>query len=119
MFVACSSRNETHHLTCTLDLTIAIILTHRPQVASPFGHGRPSIDNPPDRLLGRNFSGKNLLTGKKAETQRWWALGSLKKKRKELIYWGPDCHVGLCREGCSEVFHFQADHSTLTAEDII
>jgi hypothetical protein len=29
-----------------------------------------------------NFSGKNLLTGKKAETQGWWALGSLKKKRR-------------------------------------
>jgi len=62
---------------------IAIILIHRPLVASPFGHGRPSIENPPDRLLGRNFSGKNLLTGeKKPETQRWWALGSLKKEKE-------------------------------------
>jgi len=82
MFVTHSSRNETHHLTCKLNLLIAIILIHRPQVASPFGHGRPSIENTPDRLLGRNFSGKNLLAGKKAETQRWWALGSLKKKRR-------------------------------------
>jgi len=30
LFVTCSSRNETHHLTCTLDLMIAIILIHRP-----------------------------------------------------------------------------------------
>lgn len=82
MFVTCSSRNETHHLTCMLDLMIAVILIHRPQVTSPFGHDRPSIENPPDRLLGRDFSGKNLLTGKKAETQRWWALGSLKMKRR-------------------------------------
>jgi hypothetical protein len=32
--------------------------------------------------LGRNFSGKNLLTGKKPKTQRWWALGSLKKEKE-------------------------------------
>ena len=63
MFVTRSSRNETYHLTCKLDLMIAIILIHRPQVASPFGHGRPTIENPPNRLLGSNFSGKNLLTG--------------------------------------------------------
>jgi len=62
---------------------ITIILIHRPQVASPFGHGRPTIENPPDRLLGRNFSGKNLLTGGgETETQRWWALGSLEKEKE-------------------------------------
>jgi hypothetical protein len=60
---------------------IAIILTHRPHVTSPFGPGRQSIENPSDGLVGRNISGKILLTGKKGETQIWWSLGSLKKSR--------------------------------------
>jgi hypothetical protein len=65
-----------------LDLMITIILTHRPQVASPFGPGRQSIENPPDGLVGRKVSGKILLTGKKGETQIRWSLGSLKKKSR-------------------------------------
>jgi len=36
----------------------------------------------------------------------------IKKGKGELIYSCPDCQVGLCREGCSEVFHIQVYHST-------
>jgi len=90
MFVTHSSRNETYHLTCILDLMITIILIHRPQVASPFGHGRPTIENPPNRLLGGTSVERIFLfgggEGGEAETQRWWALGSLKKRKGELIY---------------------------------
>ena len=113
MFVTRSSWNETYHLTCTLDLMITIILIHRPQVASPFGHGRPTIENPPDRLLGRNFSGKNLLTGG-GGNRNPKMVGSwfIRKRKGESIYWCPDCQVRLCREGCSVVFHYQVDHST-------
>ena len=82
VFVTCSNRNETHHLTCTLDPTFAIILIHRPRVASPFGHGRSSIENPPDRLLGRNFSRKKSSYWKKSRNPRMVGSWFIKKEKE-------------------------------------
>jgi capsular polysaccharide biosynthesis protein len=50
-FVVYSSLNKPHHLTYILDL-IKVVLTHKPQVTSPAGPGRPSINYPPERLWG-------------------------------------------------------------------
>jgi hypothetical protein len=42
------------NLTYRLDLVKALILTHRPQIPSPAGPGRPSVNPPPGRLIGKH-----------------------------------------------------------------
>ena len=108
-FMVYKSRNKTHHLTYHLDLLKALILTHRPQVTSHVGPGRPSINPPPERLFRRNFIEEIPATRKNLKPQRHCAFCSLQKTTKESIYWCPDCKVGLCVEPCFKVFQMQAD----------
>jgi hypothetical protein len=49
-----NSRNRTHHFTYRLDLIKALIHTHKPQITSPAGSGRPSIIHP--ERLGKDPS---------------------------------------------------------------
>jgi hypothetical protein len=66
-FGICNSRNKTY-LIYRSDLIKALILTYKPQAASPAGHGRPSIiHSPPERLLERHYTEKIPPTGKKAK----------------------------------------------------
>jgi hypothetical protein len=76
-FVVYNSRNKTHHLTYRLDLIQALLLTHKPQVASPAGPGRPPINPPSERIFGRHFIEMIPATGKKAKPQRCCAVCSL------------------------------------------
>jgi hypothetical protein len=40
---------------------------------------------------------------------RTCAVYSLWKKREEMIYWWPDCKVGLCIQSCFKLFHTHTD----------
>jgi hypothetical protein len=84
----------------------AVILTHRPRIPSHAGHGQPSINPPPGRLIGKHFIDKIPSTGKKAKPQRRCLVCKIqKKKRKDTIYWCSDCQVGLCIKYCFKEFH--------------
>jgi hypothetical protein len=62
--------NKMHHVIYRLDLIKALMLTHKPQVGSPAGPGRPLINPPPERLFGMHLIENIPATGKKAKPQR-------------------------------------------------
>ncbi|PSN39794.1 hypothetical protein C0J52_19451 [Blattella germanica] len=71
--------------------------------------GRASINPPPTRLRERHFIEKIPATGKKEKPQKRCIVCQKKGKRKESIYWCPDCKAGLCLETCFKVFHTVED----------
>jgi predicted nucleic acid binding AN1-type Zn finger protein len=64
-----------------------------------------AINPPPGRLIGKHLIEKIPPNGKKAKPQRKCAICTIQRKRKETIYWCPDCQVGLCFDHCFKEFH--------------
>ncbi|XP_069684332.1 uncharacterized protein [Periplaneta americana] len=81
----------------------------RPEVPSPQSAGRPSINPVPKRLLERHYIEKIPSRGKKSKPQKRCTVCSKHGKRKESIYWCPDCGVGLCFKLCFKEFHTKLD----------
>ena len=105
-FVLYNTKQTVMNLDFRLDLVKALILTYRPQIPSSARPGRPSINQPPARLIERHFIEKIPPTGSKYRPQRKCAVcKAMKNKRKDTIYWCPDCQVGLCLEFCFKEFH--------------
>ncbi|KAJ4432660.1 hypothetical protein ANN_21283 [Periplaneta americana] len=103
------STNRTNRLSLRLDLIKGLILTFRPEVPSPQSAGRPSINPVPKRLLERHYIEKIPSRGKKSKPQKRCTVCSKHGKRKESIYWCPDCGVGLCFKLCFKEFHTKLD----------
>jgi hypothetical protein len=84
VFVVCNSRNKTHHLTYRLELIKALIFTYKPQVASPAGPVRLSVNHPPERLFVRHFIEKIPATEgrgeKKEKNQKCCAVSFCERK---------------------------------------
>lgn len=120
-FVVYNSKNKTHLLTFHLDPIKALILTHKPQARSPAGPGRPSINPPPERLLGRNFIENAPATGNKANPQTSCGVFLFAKEREGVDLLVSGLQSRLVVEPCFRLVHTQADlyKFSQTAETLI
>ncbi|XP_069685025.1 piggyBac transposable element-derived protein 4-like [Periplaneta americana] len=67
--------------------------------------GRHASDNTVSRLKGRHFIRKILPRGKKSRPQRRCVVCSKRGKKKDTVYCCRECDVGLCLDGCFEIYH--------------
>lgn len=98
------THENTDHLSFRLELIKQIVerfLVAAPQKTS----GRPSTEPKPARLVERHFLEKLPATGKKARPQRRCVVCSKHGRRRDTIYWCPDCEAGLCLEECFKTYH--------------
>jgi hypothetical protein len=99
-----SANNKTGPLTLRLHLIKGLIEKHRPGVPCPV-YGCPSIEPPPKRLTECHFLEKIPTTKWKSKPQQQCVVCSRQDKRKESIYWCPDCEAGLYLDGCFRSYH--------------
>ncbi|XP_071057565.1 piggyBac transposable element-derived protein 4-like [Onthophagus taurus] len=66
---------------------------------------RHSQDKNVSRLTDRHFIEKIPPTQQKAKPQKRCVVCYKRGRRKETIYWCPDCEAGLCLESCFKIYH--------------
>jgi hypothetical protein len=66
---------------------------------------RPPINPSPRSLVEHHFIEKIPATSKKSRPRRRCQVCSASRKRRDTVYWCPDCNVGLCLEDCFKVYH--------------
>jgi hypothetical protein len=57
------------------------------------------------RLLERHFPERIPPTERKSRPTKRCVVCYKKKRRRETVFWCPDCVVGLCVEGCFKTYH--------------
>ncbi|XP_068082602.1 piggyBac transposable element-derived protein 4-like [Anabrus simplex] len=67
--------------------------------------GRRSVDNTVPRLTERHFLQRISPTASKARPQKRCVVCYKQGKRKESVYWCPDCETFLCVEECFKIYH--------------
>lgn len=98
------ANHKCDHLTFRLALVKELLETFQMEAPKPT-HGRPSTEPQPARLAGRHFIEKIPPTGKKSRPQRRCVVCSSHGKRRDTVYWCPECEAGLCLEECFKTYH--------------
>ncbi|XP_067011326.2 uncharacterized protein [Anabrus simplex] len=95
-----------------------IIEHHDVDQRDPLAHdtvSQPPLGCPPSRITGRHFIERIPQTGKKAKPQRRCPVCAIqKRRRRDTIYWCPDCRVGLCLQYCFKEYHTNGSLSVST-----
>ncbi|XP_071439171.1 uncharacterized protein [Hetaerina americana] len=81
------------------------LLERRGNPKNPSGAKRQAIDPSQRRLVERHFIERIRQTGKKSRPQRRCQVCSARGKRRDTVYWCPDCNTGLCLEDCFKIYH--------------
>jgi len=68
--------------------------------------GHHSTDKNVPRLLEKHFTERIPPTGKKARPARC-VVCYKNNRRKETVFWCPECEAALCVEECFKAFHFK------------
>lgn len=72
--------------------------------------GRHSQDNNLARLTERHFIERIPPTQQKAKPQKRCVVCYKRGRRKETIYWCPDCKAGLCLDSCFKTYHTKENY---------
>ena len=106
MIICCASsgQNKMEHFKFRVDL-IQALLIERGSETDRTVQGRHSSDKNVPRLLKRHCSARIPPTEKKARPTKRCVVCCKHNKRKETVFWCPDCQAGPCVEGCFTTFH--------------
>jgi hypothetical protein len=95
---------KTDHLKYRKDLEQALLIDHGAGVEKNV-QGRHSTEKTVPRLIERHFPGRIPPTEKKSQPTKHCVVCYKQGKRKETVFWCPDCKAGLCVEGCFKTYH--------------
>ncbi|XP_021918752.1 piggyBac transposable element-derived protein 4-like [Zootermopsis nevadensis] len=95
---------EVEHLKYRVDLVQALLVEHGGGVERNVP-GRHSTDKTVPRLIERHFPERIPPTEKKSRPTKRCVVCYKQGKRKETVFWCPDCEAGLCVDGCFKIFH--------------
>jgi hypothetical protein len=97
-------QTKTDHLKFRVDLVQALLVEHGRGVERKVS-GRHSSNKTVPRLIKRHFPERIPPTEKKAKPTKRCAVCYKQGKRRETVFWCPDCEAGLCVEGCFRTYH--------------
>ena len=83
-----------------VDLVEQIFSTHSCEKRKP-----TQLKSNVERLTGRHFIERIPPSGKKAKQQKRCVVCSKNGRRRDPVYWCPDCKVGLCPDNCFKDYH--------------
>jgi hypothetical protein len=100
-------QTKTDRLKFRVDLVQALIVEHWSGVERKVS-GHHSTDKTVPRLIERHFLERIPPTEKKAKPTKRHVVCYKEGKRRETVFWCPDCEAGLCVEGCFKTYPHQA-----------
>jgi hypothetical protein len=112
IFMKNSSQTKSDHSKFGVDLVQALLVRHGKGVERKVS-GRHSTDETVPHLIERHFPERIPPTEKKAKPTKRCVVCCKQGKRRETVFWCPDCEAGLCVEGC-----FTAPSSTFKVKSI-
>jgi hypothetical protein len=100
MIISCANSGQSNmdHFKFRVDLVQAILIEHGSEIGRKV-QGCHSTDKNVPRLLERHFPERIPPTEKKARPTKRCVVCYKHNKRKETVFWCPDCQAGLCVEG--------------------
>lgn len=99
-----SGQTKIDHLRFRVELVQALLTEHGSETVRKF-QGHHSSDKNVLRLVERHFPERIPPTEKKARPTRRCVVCYKNNRRKETVFWCPECEAALCVEECFKVFH--------------
>ena len=99
-----SGQTKIDHLRFRVELVQALLIEHGSETVRKF-QGHHSSDKNVLRLVERHFPERIPPTEKKARPTRRCVVCYKNNRRKETVFWCPECEAALCVEECFKVFH--------------
>jgi len=105
MVICCANSRQTKidHFEFRVKLVQALITEHGSESVRKF-QGHHSTDKNVPRFLERYFP-KRIPTEKKARPTRRCVVCYKNNRRKERVFWCPECEAALFVEECFKAFH--------------
>ena len=98
-----SGQSKIDHFKFIVDLVQALLTEHGSEIERKV-QGRLSTDKNVPRLLEGHFPVRISPTDKKARPTKRCVVRYKHNKRKEIVFWCPECEAVLCVEGCFKAF---------------
>jgi len=99
-----SGHTKIDHFKFRVELVQALLTEHESESVRKF-QGHHSTDKNVPRLLERHFPERIPPTLKKARPTKRGVVWYKNNKRKETVFWCPECEAALCVEECFKAFH--------------
>ena len=99
-----SGQTKIDHYKFRVELVQALLIEHGSESVRKF-QGRHSTDKNVPRLVERHFPERIPPTEKKARPTRRCVVCYKNNRRKETVFWCPECEAALCVEECFKAFH--------------
>jgi len=98
-----SGQTKTDHFKFRVELVQALIIEHGSESVRKF-QGHHSTDKNVLQLIESHFP-ERILTEKKARPTKRCVVCYKNNRRKETVFWCPECEAALCDEECFKAFH--------------
>ena len=99
-----SGQSKKDHFKFRVDLVQALLIEPGSETERKVQGCLSTGKNVP-RLLARHFPERIPPTEKKARPTKRCVVCYKHNKKKETLFWCPECQAGLCVEGCFKTFH--------------
>lgn len=99
-----SGQTKIDHFKFRVELVQALLIEHGSESVRKF-QGYHSTDKNVPRLLERHFPERIPPTEKKARPTKRCVVCYKHNRRKETVFWCPECEAALCVEECFKAFH--------------
>ena len=99
-----SGQTKIDHFKFRVELVQALLIEHQRESVRKF-QGHHSTDKNVPRLVERHFPERIPPTEKKARPTKRCVVCYKNNRRKETVFWCPECEAALCVEECFKAFH--------------
>ena len=99
-----SRQTKIDHLKFRVELVQALLIEHGSESVRKF-QGHHSTEKNVPRLIERHFPARIPPKEKKARPSRRCVVCYKNNRRKETVFWCPECEAALCVEECFKAFH--------------
>ena len=108
--ICCQNSGQTKidHFKFRVELLQELLIEHQSDSVRKF-QGHHSTDKNVPHLVERHFPERILTTEKKTRTTKRCLVCYKNNRRKETVFWWPECEIALCVEECFKAFHTKLD----------
>ena len=106
MVIYCANSGQTKidHFKFRVELVQALLIEHQSESVRKL-QGHHTTDKNVPHLHERHFPERIPPTEKKARPTKRCVVCYKNNRRKETVFWCPECEAALCVEECFKVFH--------------
>ena len=99
-----SGQAKIDHFKFRVELVQALLIEHQSESVTKF-QGHHSTEKNVPRLDERHFPDRIPPTEKKGRPTKRCVVYYKNNRRKETVFWCPECEAALCVEECFKAFH--------------